>query len=73
VNLSTFAVGDGGPAAVELDLRRRVEAFERGLIAQALAASGGNKSEAARRLGINRVTLLDKLRKHGLSAEGEGG
>jgi two-component system response regulator HydG len=66
-------VGDGGPAAVELDLRRRVEAFERGLIAQALAASGGNKSEAARRLGINRVTLLDKLRKHGLSAEGEGG
>ncbi len=47
-------------------LREQVEAFERGLIARALEGSRGNQSEAARRLGTSRVTLLDKIRKHGL-------
>ena len=49
------------------NLRAQVEAFERGLIEQALRAAGGNHSEAARRLATSRVTLLDKLKKHGLS------
>lgn len=49
-----------------LGLKERVEAFERGLILQELQHSGGNRSEAARRLKIGRVTLLDKLRKYGL-------
>ncbi|MBK9752383.1 MAG: sigma-54-dependent Fis family transcriptional regulator [Nannocystis sp.] len=48
------------------NLRAQVEAFERGLIEQALRAAGGNHSEAARRLATSRVTLLDKLKKHGL-------
>ncbi|MBN1774617.1 MAG: hypothetical protein JXB32_25375, partial [Deltaproteobacteria bacterium] len=26
----------------------------------------GNQSEAARQLGISRVTLIDKLKRHGL-------
>ena len=47
-------------------LREQVEAFERGLIARTLAAVGGNQSEAARRLGTSRVTLLDKVKKYGL-------
>jgi two-component system response regulator HydG len=47
-------------------LKERVEAFERGLIARALRETGGNRSEAARNLGIGRVTLLDKLKKYGL-------
>ncbi len=55
--------GDGG------GLRDRVDAFERQLLVDALAAAGGNRSEAARALGIGRATLHDKLRKHGL---GEG-
>jgi DNA-binding NtrC family response regulator len=41
-------------------LREQVEAFERGLVARALDATGGNQSEAARRLGVSRVTLIDK-------------
>jgi DNA-binding NtrC family response regulator len=58
------AVGGGrGPT-----LREQVEAFERGLIARTLDATAGNQSEAARRLGVSRVTLIDKLRKYGLGA-----
>jgi DNA-binding NtrC family response regulator len=63
-SLDANATADDAPA--ELGLKERVEAFERGLIVQELARCGGNRSEAARRLGIGRVTLLDKLRKHGL-------
>ena len=47
-------------------LREKVAAFERELVERALAESGGNQSEAARRLGLSRVTLLDKLRRLGL-------
>ena len=47
-------------------LREQVEAFERGVIARTLTAVGGNQSEAARRLGTSRVTLLDKVKKYGL-------
>jgi DNA-binding NtrC family response regulator len=43
-----------------------VEAFERGILARELREVGGNRSEAARRLGIGRVTLLDKMKKYGL-------
>jgi two-component system response regulator HydG len=57
-----------------LALKQRVEAYERGLIVEALRAARGNRSEAARRLGVSRVTLHDKLRKYGLgAADGEAG
>ncbi len=58
-----------GPAAGHL--RPRLEAYERGLVVEALRAAGGNRSQAARRLGISRVTLHDKLRKYGLGGAGE--
>ena len=47
-------------------LKEKVEAFERGLILQGLRECGGNRSETARRLGIGRVTLLDKMKKYGI-------
>ena len=47
-------------------LKEQVEAFERGLVARALDGTGGNQSEAARRLGVSRVTLIDKMKKYGL-------
>ncbi|MCA9552358.1 MAG: sigma-54-dependent Fis family transcriptional regulator [Myxococcales bacterium] len=56
--------GDAPPA---LTLKQRVEAYERGLIVGTLQETGGNRSEAARRLGVGRVTLLDKLKKYGLA------
>jgi DNA-binding NtrC family response regulator len=48
-------------------LKEQVEAFERGLVARALDATGGNQSEAARRLGVSRVTLIDKMKKYALN------
>ena len=52
-------------------LRERMDAHERELILAALAASQGQRTEAARALGIGRATLHDKLRKHGLLQEDE--
>ncbi|MGE0871794.1 MAG: sigma-54-dependent transcriptional regulator [Kofleriaceae bacterium] len=52
-------------------LKEQVEAFERGLVARALDAAGGNQSEAARRLGVSRVTLIDKMKKYGLNQQGK--
>jgi two-component system response regulator AtoC len=51
----------GGPS-----FREQVEAFERNLIKQSMNASGGNQSETARRLQMNRATLYDRLKKYGL-------
>ncbi|HEY4059410.1 MAG TPA: sigma-54 dependent transcriptional regulator [Kofleriaceae bacterium] len=48
-------------------LKEQVEAFERGLVARALEGTGGNQSEAARRLGVSRVTLIDKMKKYQLA------
>jgi DNA-binding NtrC family response regulator len=40
---------------------------EREQLVRALAATGGNKAEAARILGLARSTLVSRLKKHGLS------
>jgi len=47
--------------------RHTLDETERTLIAETLAASQGNKNEAARRLGIDRQRLYRKLRKYGLA------
>jgi DNA-binding NtrC family response regulator len=59
----TAAPVDGGS---DLALERA----ERSLIERALAASDGNVSDAARRLGIGREALRYRLRKYGLGGEG---
>ncbi len=64
IDLDLLPGGAAGAASTPaLTLRERVDAFERGLIIEAMRAAGGNQAEAARRLGIPRVTLHDKLRK----------
>jgi two-component system NtrC family response regulator len=40
------------------------------MIRRALAASEGNRAEAARRLGIHRQLLYEKMRKHGFEVSG---
>lgn len=40
--------------------------LERKLIAQALATNNGNRTRSAKRLGINRKTLLSKIAQYGL-------
>ena len=49
-------------------LPQRVDAYERALIADALAAHDGNVAAAADRLGIPKKTLYDKLKKYQLSS-----
>jgi two-component system response regulator HydG len=51
----------------QMELKARVDAYERGIIVNALEAAHGNRSHAARALGINRATLHGKLRKYGLT------
>jgi DNA-binding NtrC family response regulator len=48
-----------------INLRAHVEAVERNLIGRAMTAVGGNQSEAARRLGLSRGSLLERLKKYG--------
>jgi sigma-54 specific flagellar transcriptional regulator A len=53
---------DGG-----MDLREYLENLERRLISKALASAGGTVAQAARLLGLRRTTLVEKLRKYGLT------
>ncbi|HEX5132800.1 MAG TPA: sigma-54 dependent transcriptional regulator [Candidatus Krumholzibacteria bacterium] len=53
------------PAAPPVDTLNLDEA-ERGLIMRALSAAGGNKSEAARLLGITRRSLYGRLERYGI-------
>jgi DNA-binding NtrC family response regulator len=47
-------------------LKEALKRGERRLILAGLQACGGNRKEAARRLGINRTTLYNKMHEHGL-------
>ena len=49
-----------------------LEALEKELILQALERAAGNKSAAARLLGLTRRTLYSRMEKHGLRVPGEG-
>jgi DNA-binding NtrC family response regulator len=49
--------------------REQMDAFERNLLASALSTASGNQSEAARRLGLSRATLYDRLQRYGLLSE----
>src|SRR3989440_11675836 len=50
-----------------LSLREQVEALERSIIVRTLASVSGNQSEAARRLGLSRGSLIDRLKKYALA------
>jgi two-component system response regulator HydG len=48
------------------DFRAKLADYERRLILEALEATGGNQSEAARRLGLPRRTFSSKLAQYGI-------
>jgi two-component system response regulator HydG len=54
---------DGPPPGAIPDVEIPLEEVEKAAILKSLAAAEGNKSEAARRLGITRRTLHQKLKK----------
>jgi DNA-binding NtrC family response regulator len=49
-----------------------LEVLERELILQSLSIAGGNKSRAARLLGLTRRTLYSRMERYGLRKPGEG-
>lgn len=55
------------------DLKAHMERIEVELIRLALQRTGGVVAHAARRLGLRRTTLVEKLRKYGLDRSGLGG
>ncbi len=55
-----------GISPVNLPLQDQLEAYEKSLIEATLSACAGNRSLAARKLAVNRTTLLAKLKKYHL-------
>jgi two-component system response regulator AtoC len=74
IGLEAFEAASAAPAAdagpevppdETLSLREQIEAVERSLIGRTMTAVGGNQSEAARRLGLSRGSLIERLKKYG--------
>ncbi len=65
--LGDRAASPAGRIAVEIpDEGLSLEALEKELILKALDKAGGNKTQAARLLGLTRRTLYSRLERHGL-------
>ena len=67
--------GDAAAAGPEAPhtLREQLDALERSVIAKTMTAVGGNQSEAARRLGISRNTLTERLRRYEIAPAFDAG
>jgi transcriptional regulator with GAF, ATPase, and Fis domain len=65
--LAAMVAPDGPLVEGAVDL----EALERALVERAMAKVQGNKSQAARLLGLTRAQLYSRLEKHGLAAGSE--
>jgi two-component system response regulator HydG len=50
----------------QTSLKDRLDAYERSLIEEALAATSGNQRQAAFRLGVLPTTLHEKLKRLGM-------
>jgi DNA-binding NtrC family response regulator len=61
------------PTDADLSLHPAVARLEKQMIVQALERTNGNRSAAARLLGIGRPQLYAKLDEHGLGARGSDG
>lgn len=53
----------------QINLEKNIADTEKDLILRALVEAGGNRSRAARILGISRTKLYEKLRKYGISSK----
>ncbi|MCA9518928.1 MAG: hypothetical protein KC635_28525, partial [Myxococcales bacterium] len=64
----------GGPPVIELPesglvLKDTLDRLERDLIREALCRANGNRSRAANLLGLNRTTLVEKLRRRPITGD----
>jgi len=55
------------PEGKILPLKEAMKRWERRLLIESLRAVDGNRKETAKRLGINRTTLYNKMREHGIA------
>ena len=69
--LNDLGDGDVADPPDESDLRGAVEQAERKAIREAIEGAGGNMSEAARRLGIDRANLYRKMKRYRMD-KGDG-
>ena len=68
VRLATVRQGARVDAASDLDLDRLVAGTEEAAIREALKRTAGNKSQAARLLGLSRNGLAMKMERYGITA-----
>jgi transcriptional regulator with PAS, ATPase and Fis domain len=61
---SQTSIPVAAPTGDTLDLRSALENLEKQMIDRALDRANGNRTEAAALLGLNRTTLVEKLRKY---------
>ena len=54
-------------------LKEAVARFERAVILRTLMETGWHKTMAARRMGVDRKTLFNKMRAHGIGQDSNGG
>jgi DNA-binding NtrC family response regulator len=64
--------GPDGASDFQERVRAHTQAYERRLIEDALAAAGGNQTEAARRLRVPIRTLTHKMQQLGIRRPGRG-
>ncbi|MEO7711885.1 MAG: sigma-54 dependent transcriptional regulator [Gemmatimonadaceae bacterium] len=60
------AGANGAPSPLDLSVKRRTEALERVLIADALERTRGNRTRAAKLLDLSHRALLYKIREYGI-------
>lgn len=64
IQLADFTLPQRG-----VDFNTLIDNYENKLISTALNQTGGNKKAAAKLLGLNRTTLVEKIKKKGLEAK----
>ncbi len=64
--VSAAAAMDRGPAGADLGDFSRAERAQRDELVETLRLTAGNKSAAARALGISRMTVINRVRKYGI-------
>ena len=67
--------GGGGRSGEMAGVPRPLESWEKEAILEALERCGGNRTQAAKELGITRKTLLNKVKAYGIAGilRGNGG
>ena len=66
VDVGDLGINNPPPSQDDADLTL-LEGMERNTIIQLLKETGGNKLETARRLGIGRQTLYNKIKAYNIS------